>query len=55
MALTTDELTKELTVALISRVTPSTSMGDPQAASKWVAEAYKIIHKAVQEGYKIEV
>ena len=49
--MTVDEIAKELTVALISRVTMP-SKEDEQHSSKWVAEAYQIIYQGVIDAFQ---
>ena len=53
--MTTPEIAKELTVALISRVTiPVGAEGNIQDAPKWVSEAYQTIYQGILEAYKKE-
>ena len=53
--MTTSEIAKELTVALISRITiPIGGEGNIQGAPNWVAEAYQIIYQGILEAYKQE-
>ena len=53
--MTTLEIAKELTVALISRITiPVGGEGNVQDAPKWVSEAYQTIHQGILEANKQE-
>jgi len=48
-----NEITKDILVAIISKV-QIPGGGDEQAVTKWVAEAYRIIHHAVLNPTKNE-
>jgi hypothetical protein len=42
-----EEITRDIMVALIGRVSLPTKIGDDKYPVKWAAEAYEVIYKAV--------
>jgi hypothetical protein len=44
-----DEITRDILVAFLNRINLPTKIGDDKYPAQWVAEAYRLIHKAVTE------
>jgi len=44
-----EEITKDILVAILSKVNLPTKIGEDKYPAQWAAEAYKLIYKAVAE------
>ena len=44
-----DEITRDILVAFLGRINLPTKIGDDKYPAQWVAEAYRLIYKAVAE------
>jgi hypothetical protein len=44
-----DEITRDILVAFLGRINLPTKIGDDKYPAQWVAEAYRLIYKAVTE------
>jgi hypothetical protein len=44
-----DEITRDILVALLGRINLPTKIGEDKYPAQWVAEAYRLIYKAVAE------
>jgi hypothetical protein len=44
-----DEIARDILVAFLGRINLPTKIGDDKYPAQWVAEAYRLIYKAVAE------